>query len=115
MPCNEGHTVRSCILLWTASGKDGKKQQQKKQQGYNDSGSYVFSECSFQLSSSYLNNHKAWGNLHNDHCRHFGLLSGNLQDSLACGGQKTTIKTSDKLIIHIIYKLGYAWRILGHV
>lgn len=29
MPCNEGHTVRSCILLWTASGKDGKKQTKK--------------------------------------------------------------------------------------
>lgn len=103
MPCNEGHTVRSCILLWTFGGK-GKKTQE----GYNDSASFVLSECSFQLSSSYLNNHKAWGNLHNDHCRHFGLLCGNLQDSLACRGKKTTIKTSDKLIRHIIYKLGCA-------
>lgn len=44
---------------------------------------------SYELDSSYLNNRKAWGNLRKDHCRHFGLLCGNLQDILACGVKKT--------------------------
>lgn len=79
MSCNEGHTVRSCILPTEIMNS------WCEQEGYNDCGSFILSECSFRLSSSYLNNHKAWGNLHNDHCRHFGLLCGNLQDSLACG------------------------------
>lgn len=55
---------------------------------------------SFQLCSSYL--HSTWHNLHNNHYRHFGLLCGNPQDSLAFRGdlkkKKKKVRFMDKVL-----------------
>ena len=96
--CIEGHTVHSCILstekrdihiqkhLYTQKDECvlgtnsfyNKNSQNKKRKMHLDI------DNSFQLYGSYLHNYSAWRILHNPHnYRHFGLVWGNSQDSLA--------------------------------
>lgn len=62
----------------------------------------------FKLCAPYLYNHSSWGNLHNSHYRHFGLLCGNRQNSLVYGNKQTKgdINRSDtSIIINLLKKV----------